>query len=370
MTRPEAERLRFIYHDVTWPHDHPASGPVANIVYAAWQRSLLAPVKVEHRRVGFDVAHHLTFGSWRQPSQLWRLGIPFVFGPVGGGEEAPRRLLATLPPRSRLSEHLRNSWNAVALRNPAVRRALQAARMVPAKTRETADWVERAGVRAPVSLEIGIEPPADPVPTIRAVDAPLQCLFVGRLVEWKGVRLAIDAVALARRNGVDVRLTIVGTGALEAELRAAVTAYGFKETIIFTGAMPQAQVFARYRSHDLLLFPSLHDSSGNVVLEALAFGLPVVCLALGGPGEMVDASCGIAIECGSIDRETTVAALADGLASLAQNERRRRSMAAGAIARAGEMTWDAAVTRVYAPLEADLAARNQVVEPYTQSQAH
>ena len=43
-----------------------------------------------------------------------------------------------------------------------------------------------------------------------------------------------------------------------------------------------------YRRHHALLYPSLHDSSGNVVLEALFHGLPVVCLDLGGPAEIVD----------------------------------------------------------------------------------
>src|SRR5262249_17128782 len=53
--------------------------------------------------------------------------------------------------------------------------------------------------------------------------------------------------------------------------------------------MPPAELFELYDTHSLLLFPSLHDSGGFVVLEALSHGLPVVCLDLGGPREIVTA---------------------------------------------------------------------------------
>jgi glycosyltransferase involved in cell wall biosynthesis len=56
--------------------------------------------------------------------------------------------------------------------------------------------------------------------------------------------------------------------------------------------LPQEKLFEQYQTHDLLVYPSLHDSSGNAVLEALSFGLPVVCLDLGGPAQIVTSESG------------------------------------------------------------------------------
>ena len=55
------------------------------------------------------------------------------------------------------------------------------------------------------------------------------------------------------------------------------------------------EVEDRYRSADIFVFPSLRDSGGLVVLEAMAHGLPVVCADLGGPGLIVDETCGRAV---------------------------------------------------------------------------
>ncbi len=60
--------------------------------------------------------------------------------------------------------------------------------------------------------------------------------------------------------------------------------------------MPQDELFRLYQTHDLLLFPSLHDSGGFVALEALAHGMPIVCLDLGGPGDLETSDCGIVVE--------------------------------------------------------------------------
>jgi glycosyltransferase involved in cell wall biosynthesis len=62
--------------------------------------------------------------------------------------------------------------------------------------------------------------------------------------------------------------------------------------------MERAAVMRAYLRHDTFLFPSLHDSSGNVVLEALSCGLPVICLDAGGPAVLVDPSCGFKVRPG------------------------------------------------------------------------
>lgn len=355
---PEADRLRFFYHDSLGSRQRKASGLAANIAYAHWQASLLAKVREEHARHQFDVVHHLTFGSWRQPSRLWRLGTPFVFGPVGGGEEAPFALTTGFGAKSRIEELARAVWNRASLINPELRRLVHDAATIVTKTAETGAWVRRMGGSPTVALELGIDQ-SRIVNDVRTRGCgPLRCLFVGRLIDWKGVRLAVDAVAEAASGG-NVHLTVAGDGKLAGALREDLARRRLHSKVRLVDAMPQEELFSLYQQHDLLLFPSLHDSSGNVVLEAFAHGLPVLCLKLGGPGEIVSELNGVSINVRGKNRRGVVSALSAALRRLEMDEAWRMALAAGALETARHMTWDAAVARVYESLEQVLPQRRR-----------
>ena len=347
---PEKRNLNFLYHATNWPKGHFASGVMANIAYSRWQKSMFPMIKEQHARTPFDVVHHLTFSTWRQPSRIWRLGVPFVFGPIGGAEEAPFALTGNFDTKARFAEIARIIWNRLSLVSPELRRSLKCAVSVPAKTKEMAGIVRRMGGTTFLSSELGIDV-ARVIPHIRKrQEGPLRFIFAGRLINWKGIRYAIDAVEKANRTS-DITLNIVGEGKMSALLRAEVEARGLSKIIRFVGPVSQSQIFDIYRQHDVMLFPSLHDSGGTVVLEALASGLPVVCLDLGGPGEMVSPSNGVAVDVQHLDIEGTVAALAEALLMLERDETLRQRLATGAIETARAMSWDAAVARVYEPLE-------------------
>jgi glycosyltransferase involved in cell wall biosynthesis len=102
-----------------------------------------------------------------------------------------------------------------------------------------------------------------------------------------------------------------------------------------------------YPRHDVFLYPSLHDSSGNAVLEALAGGLPVVCMKLGGPGELVDDGCGFRIA--AADPAQAVDDLAGALGTLAETPRLRDRMSRAAQRRARHhYSWNRQIERIEA----------------------
>lgn len=347
---PLGTRLHFVYHDLpAWVLELKRRGWLGTqLYYELWQRSALAVARQAHGQQRFDLCHHLTFGVWRHASVLHRLGVPFVFGPVGGGEEPPWTLVRTLPLGDRLAEHARHAVNAVAAAWPGVRRCLQASTLVLAKTPETARWIARAGAASRPLLEIGIDCTTVPEPPRRAPRAGLRCLFAGRLVGLKGVHLAVRACADLARRGVDIELTIVGKGPQRERLVSLAHDMGLGSRVRFVDWLDRAALFAEYAAHDVLVFPSLHDSSGNVVLEAFSQGLPVVCLSRGGPGVMVDGSNGIAVPApDSATGEQVCVGLADALQRLAADPVLRASMSAAALATARRMTWAAAVEAVY-----------------------
>jgi glycosyltransferase involved in cell wall biosynthesis len=183
----------------------------------------------------------------------------------------------------------------------------------------------------------------------RVSDGSLRLLYAGRLLEWKGIDLAIRAIAAVRRQGVAVRFTVVGTGPAETRLRRLASESGIEDAIRWLKWMPRDELQQMYRQHDVLLFPSLRDSGGMVVLEAMAHGLPVVCTDRGGPGVMVNARCGRVVRTASRTRDEVIAALSDALYQLDRDRVLLKKLSAGARARAWEFDFGKVVGQVYPP---------------------
>jgi glycosyltransferase involved in cell wall biosynthesis len=105
-------------------------------------------------------------------------------------------------------------------------------------------------------------------------------LFAGRLLPWKGVALAIEAIAKAP----GWKLKICGQGADAARLRRLAARNGVASRVSFEGWLARDELVRVMREEsDVFLFPSLHDDSPWAVVEALASGLSVICLDRGGP---------------------------------------------------------------------------------------
>lgn len=361
---PLPPNLRFLYCDLPrWAGWWKRGGRGVHLYYLLWQWRALAVARQAHRSLRFDAVQHLTFGVTRQPSFLGRLGIPLILGPLGGGERVPRALRRHYSLRGRLTDAVRDLANGVARFDPNVRAMLSRARIILVKTPETLAWLPAAARdRAGCMLEIGIDLPdagagggaaPRPGPPPAGLDAPaprpLRLLYVGRFLALKGIGLALPALGRLANSGVDWSLTLIGQGPEEARWRALAARLGIAARLDWRPWQPQAALAASYAGHDALLFPSLRDSSGNVVLEALAHGLPVVCLGLGGPACLVDAHCGRVVPVSGRGETEVIDGLAGALHGLAREPGLLAQLGAGARRRAARYTWASVVGRVWGP---------------------
>jgi glycosyltransferase involved in cell wall biosynthesis len=346
--RPVAN-LQFIFFRPAWLARVPLNSSTAQLLYAAWQFALLPFARTLHKREAFALATHITYGVFRHPSFLGWLGIPFIFGPLGGGEDAPLRLKKSIHGREKIKEILRALINMAGLFDPLLWAAYAKATLILTKTEDTRHalpWPFRR--RAVVYPEIGIDAPTGGQLRVRQPGEPLRVLFVGRLLGWKGAHLAIHAVARAIEQGVPVEFTLVGKGPFEPQLRKVAASVGLQDRIRWVSQMPQQELFALYQTMHCLLFPSLHDSSGNVVLEAQAYGLPVICLDLGGPATLVTPDTAIVVSTLNQDEDGVVRGLADAIEQLAGDEARRAAMGRASIANVSEnMSWEKRVRGVF-----------------------
>ncbi|MBU3029972.1 glycosyltransferase family 4 protein [Paracoccus marinaquae] len=146
------------------------------------------------------------------------------------------------------------------------------------------DWPRIAVVHC------GIEPARFPEPAPMPPgppDGPLRLVCIGRFVEQKGQLLLPEAMAIARRRGVDVHLTLVGDGAMRTEIEAAIAAHGVGDAVSLTGWLDEAGVRRALSESHALVLPSFAEGLPMVVMEAMAGGRAVIATHIAGNPELV-----------------------------------------------------------------------------------
>lgn len=334
--------LKIRFFDLDSPlYKHKMDERVVQVYYPQWQRAILPGARKLHAEIGFDVVHHLTFGKYWQPSHLGALGVPFVFGPVGGGESAPRSFWASYGWYGRIYEAARDIGRWTGELNPAVRRTIRQADACLAATDETAARLDALGaqrvVRIPGQTGLGSADLAllDALPTTEP-EAP-RFVTMARLLHWKGIHLAIGALAVAGLPGAT--LQVIGDGQDRARLEAEAERLGMADRVVFSGALPRTETLAALAASTALVHPALHDFSPTVIFEAMGLGKPVLALDLNGPATQVNAETGITVPAPNPD--TAIRGLADGMRRLAADGALRARMGAVARQRVREhYTWE------------------------------
>ncbi|WP_095530376.1 glycosyltransferase [Candidatus Dactylopiibacterium carminicum] len=317
-----------------------------HLYYYFWQWVAYRRAWALHQAEPFDLVHHVTWVSFRQPSFMGLLGAPFVFGPVAGGDEIPFGYLQGFGWRARAKEWVRHVANALVRFDPLMGLTYATAQRVYFTSEgHLARVSARVRRKAYVELAIGSDAQVQPSSTPSRPRAA-RLLFVGRCIGWKGMDLGLEVLARVRRQRPEVSLTIIGDGEDRARWQARAELLGLADAVHWLGWLPKDEVQRRYADFDLLFYPSLRDSGGFVVLEALQVGLPVVCWKLGGPGVVVDDSCGAAV----LAQPVLDQALDDYAGAVLQTLEKHatgQGLGEACRARARQFTWPALIGRIH-----------------------
>lgn len=332
-------RLHFVWLTLPrrwdpWEPSRGLSGIRAH--YLVWQRLALREAARLHREHGFDIVHHVGWVTIGAPPLLWRLPVPFVWGPVGGGQTSPPAFRGYFGAAA-WREELRAWWLRVLPFLPALRRAVRGSAILLATNRETAATLEAAGAGdVRLLVDNGLVPESIPPEPPRRVERPVRTLlWAGQMVPRKALPLALDV--LARVRDLPVRLVACGDGPMRAEGQALAARLGIGDRVEFPGRLSWEQMPERFREADVFLFTSLRDSSGSVVLEAMAHALPIVTLDHQGVGFFVPPEAGVKVPVTTPGE--TVEALAAGIRRLDASPELRRRM--------GEAGWHYARTEAW-----------------------
>ncbi len=331
---PPSVRTRIL----SWCCGLPGLGLLYYSAYNSWQRDAFARALLLHESARFDIAHHLTFGSFREPGYLWRLPIPFVWGPISGASSPPVRMLFVGGARSAVRS-LANFFQ-----KRFARRSILAARkaaMTWVSTDDDSRLIRRWGGKCEPQFDVGTSFVSERARTRRPGE-PLRFVWSGSHIPRKALPIALHAFSRLPKDGT-FHMQVLGKGKDTARCQALAKSLKIDHLLTWHGQCDhKAALEIMSRAH-ALLHTSITEATSTVVLEALGLGLPVVCHDACGMHLAITEECGIKVPLR--DRDTSIDGFTCAMGRLG-DVARYGELSAGAIRRAAELTWDKKVLRM------------------------
>lgn len=261
--------------------------------YFFWQIGIIPLAKriIKNNRV--DYVMHLTFGSMWMPTFMPFLGIPFIWGPVGGGDCEPRSFLKLLAPKQRIIQSFRYAMNKTALINPLIFVPALKAKAILCRTQNSADVIPQCfQSKVRVVLETSMGEDIFIYKKHDRNDGKIRFVSTGRLLPSKNILSAIRSLQYLPKE-LDYEYFIIGSGNQKNEIEKEIITNKLSNKVRILDEMPRSEVLNELQKADIFLFPSLREGGSWALMEAMAIGLPVICLDWAGMKIITDNSCAI-----------------------------------------------------------------------------
>jgi len=299
-----ATHIKFHYFgdEFTWHPSRFIARIQSWLIFREWQARLLSFADALHQKYRFDITHQVTYVTWRVASPLWRLPIPFIWGPIGGTASLPGRFFGILSTPARVFEIARQGSGIIASRSKAFLDCAAQASVVIAANEETAIFLRRFRPTAPIKRLSPVffdaqqiaalrDPPrATPIP-----GKPLQLFAGGSLEGRKGVSLALEAIAELKQRGVTVNYTFGGHGPELKSLRTLAQKLRIEDRVEFHQGFHREDYVRRLKESDVYFLPSFRETTPITLLEAALAGCYPVVADNSGAGEIVRRIGGTAV---------------------------------------------------------------------------
>lgn len=314
--------------------------------YKKWQqKAYKLAVKLDEEE-NFDLIHQLNMVGFREPGYLWKIDKPFVWGPIGGMENTELKLLFNLNPKNFVYYSLRNIINTfqmLYLRRPRLAARKTNSVLISATPKIKEKIFELWNRKSDIITEVGSENYFDDNPKIRDEFSPLQIVWCGMHTGGKALNILLESLAKLPSK-ISWKLNIIGEGEMTAKWGEMAKKLGVEKKCNWYGWISKDEVHQQMRNSDLMCITSMKDLTSTVTLEALSFGLPIICIDHCGFAHVVNENCGIKIP---VSNPTQLKEdLAKAIEKIYNDEEYRQKLSLGAINRAKEFSWDKKIEKL------------------------
>lgn len=267
------------------------------VYYKLWQKGAKKLAESIINKEKIDIIHHVTFNEFRTPGYMSKLNKPFVWGPIGGGQYYNTIFNNYMSSGKVIfNEKVRNIINYAISKKYNIKKSINCSEVVLIADKSTEKILPKKFNGKYIRMletayyhNINFERSYNLNKNKR-----IRLLWVGNIIPRKGLPILIEALKTIDKNMYE--LVVIGDGAELEYCISKVDEYGLNDNIKFKGKIPYEKITKWYKQCDLFIFTSIRDTSGNVVLEAMEHGLPVIAFNHHGVADIVNNECGTLID--------------------------------------------------------------------------
>jgi glycosyltransferase involved in cell wall biosynthesis len=319
--------------------------------YKIWQKEAYHLAMALDEKENFDLIHQLNMVGYREPGFLWKMEKPYVWGPIGGLENSPWNFLPKLGFKGMIyygSRNVLNSWQ----RNFSSRPRFAANKknnMLIAATPGNARLIQKIWHKnSEILCEVGQEAIATVVASTRTPTEPLKIVWSGQHTPGKNLPLLLEALT---NISFPFELNILGNGPMTKKWRQSSRNLKIESQCTWYGWLERKTAIKIMKLGHVFCITSIKDLTSTVTLEALSYGLPIICLDHCGFAHVVTDKCGIRIPV--VSPANAMFNFTEALTKLYNDEELRQQLSHGALQRAMDFSWDRKIedlNRIYSAL--------------------
>ncbi len=310
------------------------------IYYTLWQWGAYLNInKLTRKHINsFDVCHHLTFGMTKIVPPAFLIKLPFIWGPIGGGDLIPYPFLKDMSLKANIEELIYYILHKGSNISPLSFLTRKKAKAIIFRTFSVEKHFPKNGCKnrfiIPETANSNI------------IDSPIKektsfihAVCIGRMIHGKGYIYALKGFHEFLKYGGEGKIVFLGNGPEEKKLKAYTKKNNLQKNVFFKGFVKHDEVKQELQQADILLHPSFREGGSWSIMEAMSYGVPVISLNTSGPKDMVTKNCGLLID--MLEPKQVVEDIGKGLLSLSNDLELFNQLSKNAQERIKtEYTWD------------------------------
>ena len=344
--------INFIYYDLPKFVINTVKGKSNKFSYLYfyfWQIGIYFKVRDLVKKIKFDYIHHVTFVSYRFPSFLCLYDIPFIFGPLSGGDSVPKNIRKSFGLNVKVKELIRDISNYLIPIFPILSLNFKKAHKIIVNSQATKSNIPKIYHKKTV-LDLAISIDEKQINSDQKINFNKEIFnfcFVGSYEHIKGINIILKILKKLKKNNHNFFFNFIGSGTLENYIKKYIKKNNIEKFTKIYPNIPHNKVFEIMLKNHLLLFPALRDSGGLVVLEAMSVGLPSAVLSLGGPSILVNDNCGIIVDTEGKDEDDIVDEIYINIKELMKNRDKLKKMSNNCLERVKLFSMKNKVNKIY-----------------------
>lgn len=328
---------------LNWPNRHNIFVYTFYFAFAVWHKLAYKRAKELLEKEKFDLIHFVGPIGYREPGFLWKLGLPYIWGPIGGANNVPYQLMKNMPLVGQIKFSFRNIANAIQFHTKKrLKKALVATDILLTATSE--NQLKFKNVHHKDSICIPENCISEDLMQHSVVDwskfknnDKYRLIMVGRLDAGKAVGILLEALVQVRHKE-KLNVAIVGGGPLKKRLEKYAKEHNLDNIITWYGQLPRQQAVKVFNSAHLHVITSVSEGNPTTIWEAMSYGVPTMSFDHCGMHDTLCERCGIRIPIAK-HYEDCVLAVAKEIDNLLEHPERFRQLAEGTLECAKKYTW-------------------------------